>query len=148
MKQNATTCLVFGAAFCGFAMLTLGCSRSHAEAASSSSLERGRYLVERVGMCIDCHSPRLQDGNWDKANWLGGSLLAFAPAVPMPVWANYAPPLAGLPGFTDEQAIRLLETGKNRGGQPPRPPMPEYRMNREDAEAVVAYLRSLAQKAP
>jgi mono/diheme cytochrome c family protein len=39
--------------------------------------------------------------------------------------------------------IRLLTTGVWRDGQRLRPPMPQFRMSREDAESVVAYLRSL-----
>ena len=34
-------------------------------------------------------------------------------------------------------------TGLAPNGQPARPPMPQYKMNRADAEAVVAYLESL-----
>jgi hypothetical protein len=30
-----------------------------------------------------------------------------------------------------------------RNGAPPDPPMPQFRMSRGDAEAIVAYLRSL-----
>jgi hypothetical protein len=63
---------------------------------------------------------------------------------PNPNWAEYTPPLAGFPGFTDEQAITFLTTGKDASGQPAAPPMPQYRMNREDAAAVLAYLKSLA----
>jgi hypothetical protein len=40
--------------------------------------------------------------------------------------------------------IKLLTTGIWRDGKPLRAPMPQFRMNRSDAEAVVAYLRSLS----
>ena len=72
-----------------------------------------------------------------------GSKLDFQPLHPVPGWADYAPSLAGLPGWTDAYVTKLLETGLKPDGTPPRPPMPPYRMTREDAEAVVAYLRSL-----
>lgn len=52
--------------------------------------------------------------------------------------------IKGLTGYTDEQEIRLLTTGITRNGTPPRPPMPPFRLTREDAAAVVAYLRSLS----
>ena len=59
-------------------------------------------------------------------------------------WAFKAPSLAGLPGgWTAEDVIRLLQTGKGPGGERPRPPMPPFRMTREDAAAVAAYLQSL-----
>ena len=40
--------------------------------------------------------------------------------------------------------MRFLMTGERPNGLPPTfPPMPPYRMNVEDAQAVVAYLRTL-----
>lgn len=109
---------------------------------ADEQLERGKYLVESVGMCADCHSPRDQKGQYIKEKWLSGSTLAFKPTVPMPVWAPTAPSLRSLPNYTDEQAVKLLTTGVSRTGNPLRPPMPEFRFNEEDAKAVIAYLRS------
>jgi hypothetical protein len=43
----------------------------------------------------------------------------------------------------DDQAIAFFETGTNSLGKPALPPMPQFRLNHEDAVAVVAYLRSL-----
>ena len=62
----------------------------------------------------------------------------------MPVWADRAPNIAGLPGWEDEAAVKFLMTGIAYTDLPGRPPMPQYRFNQEDAEAVVAYLKSLA----
>ncbi|CAM2870044.1 c-type cytochrome [Rariglobus hedericola] len=104
---------------------------------------RGQYLVEKVGMCADCHSARGPGGMFDLGQWLQGAPLGFSPTVPMPAWAGYAPGIAGLHNYTDAQAIALLTEGKTLNGQPLRPPMPAYRFNREDAEAIVVYLRSL-----
>lgn len=131
------------------AMLTVmagvsGCSPAKDAAINPGAKRaRGQYLVERVGMCIDCHSPRGPGGQFDRSRWLQGAQLGFAPTVPMPAWATYAPSLAGLMQFTDEQALALLTGGKTVSGQPLRPPMPEYRFDRGDAEAIIAYLRSL-----
>jgi len=111
--------------------------------ASPGLVERGRYLVEQVGMCVDCHSPRTQTGEYDRSRWLMGAPIAFAPTVPMPAWAPAAPELAGLDTFTDEEAVRFLTTGLTQTDDHARPPMPEYRMSEDDAKAVVAYLRSL-----
>jgi mono/diheme cytochrome c family protein len=105
---------------------------------------RGKYLVESVGMCADCHSPRNERGEFVKGQGLWGAPLGFKNTVPMPRWAQVAPPIAGLPaGWTEQQAIVFLSTGKAPDGKPADPPMPEYRMSKEDATAVVAYLRSL-----
>ena len=58
-------------------------------------------------------------------------------------WALKAPAIAGLPGYTEEQGIRLLKEGLTRDDRRPDPPMPQYRLSRSDAQAVVAYLKSL-----
>jgi len=42
--------------------------------------------------------------------------------------------------------IKLLTTGIWTTGNPLRAPMPQFRMERSDAEAVVAYLKSLTAK--
>lgn len=108
-------------------------------------IERGRYLTFDVAGCIDCHSPRDQNGQFLADRHLTGAVLAFAPTVPMP-WAPAAPAIAGLEGYTDEQAVKFLMTGIRPSGVPPLPPMPAYRLNEADAKAVVAYLRSLGRK--
>jgi mono/diheme cytochrome c family protein len=106
-------------------------------------ITRGKYLVEGVAMCQDCHTPRNEKGEFDTTRWLGGSVLAFKPAVPIPGWSEAAPPLAGLEGWETEEAIKFLQTGTTPGGKPAAPPMPGYRLNQPDATAVVAYLKSL-----
>jgi mono/diheme cytochrome c family protein len=112
-------------------------------AASPAQIERGQYLVERVCLCGECHSPRNDKGEFDRAQWLQGELISYKPDHPMP-FAAIAPPIAGLPGYAkDEQAVKFLETGTNAVGKLAMAPMPPFRLNREDATAVVAYLRSL-----
>jgi mono/diheme cytochrome c family protein len=112
--------------------------------APAAKIERGKYLVENVGMCGDCHTPRNEKGEPVREKWLQGSLLAFRPTVPMPVWADKTPNIAGLPGWEDKDAVKFLMTGVAYNDLPGRPPMPQYRFNQEDASAIVAYLRSLA----
>jgi len=74
--------------------------------------------------------------------WMQGSLLVFKPTVTMP-WADAATNIAGLSGWSTEDAVNFFTTGKYKG-KAPMPPMPDYHLTRRDAEAVVAYLRSLA----
>ncbi len=112
--------------------------------ASTSSLARGKYLVEDVGMCGDCHSPHNEKGEAINEQKLQGTTLPFKPSVPMPVWADKTPAIAGLPGWEKDAAIKFLMTGIAYNGLPGRPPMPQYRFNQPDAEAIVAYLKSLA----
>ena len=112
--------------------------------ASAAVIARGKYLVESVGMCGDCHTPRNEKGEFIKEQWLQGAPFPFKPINPMPVWADKSVNIAGLPGWDKDAAIKFMMTGVAYNGLPARPPMPEYRFNRADAEAVVAYLRSLA----
>jgi mono/diheme cytochrome c family protein len=82
----------------------------------------------------------------DMTKSLQGAPLAFAPIGPMP-WAPIAPQIAGGPaGYTDGQFVNFLKTGARPDGSRPLPPMPGYRLNDEDARAVVAYIRSLASR--
>ncbi len=129
------------------ALATAGLSASRADAPPAQrapDAKRGEYLVTRVGMCQDCHTQRGDDGAFRMDRWLHGSPLPFAPSVPMPVWAAASPRIAGLPGYTDEAAVRFLTTGVTPAGSHARPPMPEFRFSEEDARDVVAYLRSLS----
>lgn len=117
-------------------------AETNAPPAVAAQIERGRYLVECVSLCGDCHSPRDDQGRFDRAHWLEGELVHFKPDQPMP-FAAIAPPIAGLPGYTDAAALRFLETGTNSAGKLAMMPMPQFRFNPEDARAIVAYLRSI-----
>lgn len=137
---------------CILVAITIGmASRSNARASAPSiaqsadkdKLERGRYLVQQVGLCGDCHTPHNEKGEPLTDQLLQGASTRFKPMTPVADWAEYTPPLAGFPGFTDEQALTFLTTGKDASGQLAAPPMPQYRFSREDAAAVLAYLRSL-----
>jgi mono/diheme cytochrome c family protein len=110
---------------------------------SGALVIRGKYLVEGTSMCGDCHTPRNEKGEPIREQWLKGAAIDFKPTVPMPVWADKAVPIAGLPGWDREAAIKFLMTGVVPNSVPARPPMPQYRFNRQDATAIVAYLKSL-----
>jgi mono/diheme cytochrome c family protein len=105
-------------------------------------LARGEYLVERVAMCGDCHTPRSSGGEPDQARPLQGATLRFGPSD-RAGFAQCAPAIAGMHFWTKAQAVRFLETGLMPSGTYAKPPMPRYRLSRDDADAVVAYLRSL-----
>ena len=117
--------------------------RENAAARSAATAGRGKYLVEDVAVCSTCHTPRDESGAPDHGRWLLGGPVPFAPAKPVEGWADVAPRIAGLPPGTDEQFLRLMMTGISRTGNPPRQPMPQFRLTRSDAEAVLAYLKSI-----
>ena len=116
------------------------------QAAASAKVTRGKYLVESIGMCADCHTPRNEKGEFVKEQSLKGTPLDFKPAMPIPVWADKSANIAGLPGWEKDAAIKFFMTGIAFNGLPARPPMPQYRYNQQDAEAIVAYLKSLEAK--
>jgi mono/diheme cytochrome c family protein len=105
--------------------------------------DRGKYIVESVAMCELCHTPRNDMGIPDSGRWLMGGPVQLKPSYPSAKWALTAPRIAGRPPGTDDDFIKLLTTGIARTGSPPNPPMPPFRMTRPDAEAVLAYLKSL-----
>ncbi|SRR6266404_3285335 len=112
-------------------------------APQSAKVERGKYLVDQVALCGDCHTPRTEKGEPIKEKYLKGSPLFFKPTVPIPGWADKSPNIAGLPGWEERDAIKFFMTGLAYNDLPGRPPMPQYRFNQEDATAIVTYLRSL-----
>jgi mono/diheme cytochrome c family protein len=123
-------------------------NRADDDAGHAGILARGKYLVEDVALCGRCHTPSDSTGEPDRTRWLMGAPIQIQPSVPTPDWAVLAPRLAGLPPGTDDQFVTLLMAGISRTGRPPRPPMPRFRMTRADAEAVLAYLKSLKSANP
>ena len=98
--------------------------------------------MNSVAMCVQCHSPRDQRGNLIPDKRLTGASIPVRGPSWDAEWAYKAPALAGLPGFTDEQIVMLLTEGHAGDRPAPQRPMPPFRMNKQDAEAIVAYLRS------
>lgn len=106
-------------------------------------LKRGKYLVEEVAKCTECHTPRDAHGELDTDRWLQGAPIWIMPVHPTADWAERAPILAGFPAYSDEDAVNILEKGIGANKKTLRPPMHIYHLNHEDATAIVAYLRSL-----
>src|ERR1700688_5096304 len=67
-----------------------------------SEIERGRYLVEEVARCPDCHTPRESNGALDRSRWLQGAPIWIMPTQSKEAWATHAPTLAGFP-YSDQQ---------------------------------------------
>lgn len=137
--------VVLGFAICGLVVNEVETNAAPRPDRQAARVARGRYLVEDVAMCIQCHTPRNQAGELDRTQLFRGAPIPVdGPRFQDVDWAVKAPNIVGLLGYTQEEAIRLLTEGRTRAGTRPRPPMPPFRMNREDAAAVVAYLKSLA----
>ena len=120
--------------------------------ATPQRIARGKYLVHNVSICLDCHSERttayalpFKPGRegvggfvWSKQIGFPGTLAA----------ANLTPdPETGLGQWTDGEILRAIREGVDREGKAIFPLMPygHYRhMSDEDAQSIVAYLRTLA----
>jgi hypothetical protein len=115
-----------------------------ASAASGGQVAHGKYIVEEVAKCINCHTPRDANGEIDQSRLLSGAPVFFQPAQKMPDWPQICPRIGGTPPAPDEDMITLLTTGIwYQTGKPLRQPMPTFHMSREDASAVLAFLKSL-----
>jgi Cytochrome c len=112
-------------------------------ATNANLIARGKYIVEGVAACSDCHTPRGANNESDRSKWLAGAPVFFQPTTPVPGWPVTAPRIAGIPPGRDAEIVTLLTTGLWRDGKPLRLPMPRFRMTQTDAEAVLAYLKSL-----
>jgi mono/diheme cytochrome c family protein len=136
-------CLL-GLSLLGIATKAQDASQSRGDKASKDTIARGKYIVEGVAMCSQCHTPHDNAGDPDRGKWLQGGPVWLVPAMPVSDWPLKAPRIAGLLPGSDADVITLLTTGVWRDGRRPRPPMPQFRMSREDAAAVAAYLKSLS----
>jgi len=109
----------------------------------AGDVARGKYIVENVAMCGQCHTPRHGNGELDQSRKLQGSSVFLQPPYADPNWPINAPRIGGNPPASDADMVKLLTTGIWTNGKTLRFPMMPFRMNEADAKAVVAYLKSL-----
>ncbi|MCE5197709.1 MAG: c-type cytochrome [Armatimonadota bacterium] len=111
-----------------------------------AAVSRGSYIVNRVAMCADCHTPVRSNRQPDQSRRLSGARISFKPTKRVPEWASIAinlTPAGLLAKWSDKQLVKFIMTGIGPTGHRADPPMPQYRLNEADAKAVTAYLRSL-----
>lgn len=116
-----------------------------AAAGAETPVERGRYLVEVIGACANCHTPKGPQGDIAARHLAGGFEIReeFGTAVASNITADAA---TGIGAWTDGEIIRAIREGKGRDGRVLGPPMPYpfYRgLSDSDVRAMVAYLRSI-----
>lgn len=115
------------------------------EPAAPAEVERGRYIVENVAMCPQCHTARNDNDQLDRERPLDGAPEFFQPPHPDSNWPLRAPRIGGDLPASDQDMVKLLTTGIWTDGKPLRLPMMPFRMTEADAKAVVAYLHSVRQ---
>lgn len=103
--------------------------------------ERGRYLVETLAHCGECHTPRNALGGLDKSQWLGGA--------PNPSGKGTIPRLTpDKLQWSAEDVAYYLETGftpdyDSVGGHMAEVVENFSHLTAEDRQAVAAYVKAL-----
>ena len=115
----------------------------NAQSAPSTEIARGKYLVEEVARCSECHALRDEAGNRKGQAWMQAAPMRIRAVIPISNWADQAPPLDGVRSFTDKQMENVLEKGVGRNGEALRPPIHTYQLHPDDARAIIGYLKSL-----
>jgi len=113
---------------------------------AQSSVERGKYLVDEVAKCGDCHTPTV-DGKPDMTKYLKGAVLPVQPIGEVKGWHKTSPDLTPASRlwqrWGEKGLLAFLTTGKNPNGHEADPPMPAYKLKQDDAEAILEYLKTL-----
>jgi len=108
--------------------------------------ERGAYLVETLGACGNCHTPRDAENRPIEGLELAGGREIDVEAGHA-VGPNITPERdTGIGGWSLWQIVHALRNGKRPDGTIIGPPMPTlfYRgLSDRDAEAIAVYLKSL-----
>lgn len=109
--------------------------------AETPEMERGRYLVEALGHCAECHTPRDALGGLDRSRWMAGA--------PNPSGQGKIPGLtpAQLNWSANDIAF-YLETGfspdfDSAGGGMASVVQNQSRLSSEDRQAIAAYIKAL-----
>ncbi len=114
--------------------------------AKSAEINRGAYLVEALGHCGECHTPRNALGGLDRSKAFAGERNAPGGGkVP-----NITPdPETGIGKWSNGDIEELLSSGMTPDGDSVGGEMGEVvrnstsKLNAEDRKAIVAYLRQL-----
>ena len=115
-------------------------------ASAQVTVERGRYLVETISACGNCHTPKGPTGHQPFGTLAGGFVMedsASFTAIP----GNITPDReTGIGTWTDDQMFLAIREGKRPDGSLIGPPMP-YRFFKgladDDVRAMIAYLRGI-----
>lgn len=115
-------------------------------------VERGEYLANHVTVCIDCHSNR----DWSRftgplvpgSEGKGGDVFDHTIGFPGKFYAKNITPdkETGLGNWTDGEIYRAMTKGVSKDGKPLFPIMPYNafnQMSKQDAYAIIAYIRTL-----
>ncbi|WP_049621568.1 c-type cytochrome [Frateuria defendens] len=118
--------------------------RFQPDAAAGADLNRGRYLVDVLGHCSACHSPRTALMAEDGSRYLAGGEVGgwLAPNLT-------SDPVSGIGGWSNEELVAYLKTGHVAGKAQAAGPMAEAighslrHLSDADLGAIAAYLKTV-----
>lgn len=117
---------------------------AHAQAASPQ-VERGRYLMNSIVACGNCHTPQGPQGPLPGMTLAGGTVFDEKPFTAFA--SNITPDKeTGIGRWSDAQLIRAIREGRRPDDSMIGPPMPvaSYRgISDTDIKALVAYMRAV-----
>jgi mono/diheme cytochrome c family protein len=117
-----------------------------ASASAETPVERGRYLVETIAGCGNCHTPKGPAGDLPGRHLSGGQVVVDA-APFTAISSNITPDReTGIGAWTDDQIFLAIREGRRPDGTLIGPPMPMglYRgLADADVRAMIAYLRTV-----
>lgn len=121
--------------------------RPAADPSKSAQWNRGRYLVDALGHCGTCHTPKTIMGADKSSAYLQGALLQgwYAPNIT-------ADPRKGIGHWSIEDIVSYLKTGTNpntlaSGGMGEEVVHSSSHMTGDDLKAIAVYLLSLKRAA-
>ena len=116
-----------------------------AQAQKGANLERGKYLMDSIVACGNCHVARGEKGAPIFEKGLSGGMVFDEPPF-RAVSPNITPdPETGIGKWTDAQLAKAIREGIRPGGTVIGPPMPiEFYRHISDADlaALIAYMRA------
>jgi mono/diheme cytochrome c family protein len=138
------------ATVCGVLLGVAALAAPTAAQTRAELVERGRYLVETIGVCGHCHTPqKLEDGRQVDlpGMHLAGGYGFDGPVLGRWVGANItSDPETGIGPWTEMQIATAIREGRRPDGSIIGQPMPfaHYRkISDADAAAMAAYLKSV-----
>jgi mono/diheme cytochrome c family protein len=112
----------------------------------ADQLTHGRYLVETIAGCGNCHTPHLPDGSLDPSLSLAGAFV-----IEEPVFKAYARNITpdmetGIGSWSENDIVKALREAVRPDGRVLGPPMSFHFYNHlsdSDAHAIAAYIKTV-----
>lgn len=141
--------IVIGLSYITLALPNVGEAENIKVDANAQRLARGEYLVNKVVLCVDCHSRRdfskyagpVLDVNLGEGGEVFDHKVNFPGSVQVPNITPY-----NLGTWTDGELFRAITAGVRKDGSAifPLMPWPAYsKLSREDVYSIIAYIRTL-----